>query len=125
MNVCCDAGCFVFFTQNVTTIKPSHSHAPRTCALNLADIQIYRKCVLGIFLLMEEKGILLHHFSKSIEIIQLWISSPSPFSYQMEHSLLFLSFTYIITNRDVEKEDGGIVFVCFGLSYWADCPGKY
>lgn len=75
---------------------------------------------------MEEKGdSLLRHFLKSIERIQLWIFSPSPFSYQMEHSLLFLSFTYIITNRDVEKEDGGIVFVCFGLSYWANCPGKY
>lgn len=64
---------------------------------------------------MEEKGdSLLHHFSKSIERIQLWISSPSPFSCQMEHSLLFLSFTYIITNRDVEKEDGGIVCLFLG-----------
>lgn len=69
---------------------------------------------------MEEKGdSLLHHFSKSIERIQLWISSPSPFSYQMEHSLLFLSFTYIITNRDVEKEDGGIVCL-----FWAQLLGK-
>jgi len=47
----------------------------------------------------------LHHFSKDLQKdFWLWISSPSPFHLSNGPFLAVLSFSCIITSRNIEKE---------------------
>lgn len=99
-------------------IKPSYSHATRTWALNLAKNQTYKKCVRNFSFDGGKGGYSLTTSQRALKEF----NCGSPLLSRLVSNGTFLaglSFTYVITNGDVKKEDGGIVCL-----FWAQLLGK-
>lgn len=141
----CHSGCFAsspVFSPHIGSAWPApvqlccSTCTRRTRALILEELCVsVCECVcarmwLELFSYFSEfqgrkrRGIL-HHFSKDLwQDFGCGSPLPSPLICPMERSLL-LSFTYIITSRNVEKERWwNCLCVCFGLSYRARRPGN-